>query len=129
VTRTQLGLGLLKRFDLYQYQFGATWGDTKYQKQSGDERVVGALFHIKQRSEDGIVWGAKLQSDYVKPIGQGNQGGALTQTYTLDGQYQWLRYLGFKGFLSYERRGYTRNTIAEYEEFSVGVRVIWNVLQ
>ena len=120
-------LSISRSIDSYQYTLSAYWKDQNYTIQQSDERSTGLILNLRQRIQEGLTAGITFQHVKQEQLDRPNEGDNITQTYTLDSAYRWTKDFSTNGFIAFQKRGNDKNAIREYEEFSVGVTLTFNI--
>lgn len=134
-TTTQLDIIKQKRADIsisrdidaYQYSISAYWNNLNYDLQQNDEQSTGTILNLGRKISEGLTAGITYQ--YVKQalLDRPSDGDNITQTYTIDSSYRWTKDFSTKGFVAYTKRSNNKNGNREYEEFSLGVTLNWDL--
>ena len=111
----------------YQYTLSAFWTDQNYQIQQNDERSIGMSLNIQQQIQEDLTVGFTYRRVKQKLLDGPNTGDNFTQTYTVDGAYRWTVDFSTKAFVAYQQRENNKKSIREYEDFSVGVTLNWDL--
>lgn len=134
-TTTQLDIIKQKRADIlinrnidsYQYSLSIFWNNLDYDLQLNDERSTGLSFNLRQEIQEGLTAGFTYQQVKQMLFDRPSDGDNDTQTYTMDSAYRWTKDFSTNGFIAYSIRKNNKNALREYEDFSVGVTLKWDL--
>jgi hypothetical protein len=120
-------ISINRNIDSYEYSISAFWNDLNYDIQNNDERSIGLVLNLRQNIQEGLTLGFTYQQVNQELIDRPSDGDNVTQTYTIDSAYSWTKDFSTNGFIAYQERGNNKNTFKEYEEFSMGVTLKWDL--
>jgi hypothetical protein len=127
IKQKSANISINRSIDLYQYTLRAFWADQNYDIQLSDERSVGMSLNIQQKIQEGLSVGFTYEQVMQKLLDSPNDGDNFTRTFTIDTSYRWTVGFSTDGFIAYEKRGNNKDAIKEYEDFSIGVTLNWDL--
>ena len=127
IKQKRADISINRNIDSYQYNLSIFWNNLDYDLQLNDERSTGLTFNLRRQIQEGLTVGLTYQQVkqvlFERPSDNGND----TQTYTIDSAYRWTKDFSTNGFIAYNVRKNNKNALREYEDFSVGVTLKWDL--
>ena len=127
IKQKRANVSINRSIGLYQYTLSAFWVDQNFEIQQSDEQSVGLALNVRQQIQEGLTAGFTYEQVKQKLLDRPKDGDNFTQTYTIDSSYRWTVDFSTNGFIVYEQRGNNKNASKEYEDFSVGVTLKWDL--
>tara|TARA_R110001592_G_scaffold363375_1_gene686363 strand:- start:3053 stop:4396 length:1344 start_codon:yes stop_codon:yes gene_type:complete len=127
IKQKRANVSIKRNIDSYEYSISAFWIDLNYDIQNNDERSIGLVLNLRQNIQDGLTAGFTYRQVNQELIDRPGDGDNVTQTYTIDSAYRWTKDFSTNGFVAYESRENNKQALREYEDFSVGVTLKWDL--
>ena len=127
IKQKRADISINRNIDSYQYSLSIFWNNRDYDLQLNDERSTGLSFNLRQEIQEGLTAGFTYQQVKQTLFDRPSDSGNDTQKYTIDSAYRWTKDFSTNGFIAYQKRGNNKNTLREYEDFSLGITLKWDL--
>jgi len=104
------------------------WENESYETLSNDERSRGMSLIVNQNVAQNLKAGVLYRFALNDFVDLPSIGKDKSNTFRLNGDYQWTESLSFRAYLQYATRANSRNQEREYEEFATGMTINWKLL-
>ena len=128
ITRKRLNLEVSRIVGAYQYTVTGFWENESYETLSNDERSRGMSLIVNQNVAQNLKAGVLYRFALNDFVDLPSIGKDKSNTFRLNGDYQWTESLSFRAYLQYATRANSRNQEREYEEFATGMTINWKLL-